>query len=111
MTHVHVRLVHSDGVAALVEWLDCAGIHRAVIPAVEVGPGRNVPDYVLDAGVAYGEKWSAIEGVTEELEQALYNRGIWTRGDMLVKSQLARQAVQKVMVVPVVVKLLEAARR
>jgi hypothetical protein len=78
------------------------------VPVEAINEGRVNSDD-LEAAIPWGEEWSEEKGVTKALEQELYKHGIWTWQDMLEKSHLARAAIQKVYVVPLIRQLLDTA--
>lgn len=109
-TLLRVRILHRDGHAVLVQWMTEDGtVGRAIVPASEL-VGDSIPPHILQAGIPGGEKWSDLEGVDEDLEQAFYQRGIWEPEDMLQFSHLAQQAIQRAIVVPLKHSLLKYAK-
>lgn len=105
-----VRPVEKQGRALLVEWSDKDGLRRATVRRDDVIGNKIDPDK-LAQGNPYGQRWSEeIEGISPELERALYARGIWTKADLLERSQLARGAVMEIVGVPLIKKLLEFAK-
>lgn len=105
-----VKVIRREKKAALVEWIDRGKYHRASVPAREIQDG-TVDNDVLEAGIPYGERWRDVDGVTAEIEQELYRHGIWTRDDLLANSHQARNAVQKMLVGPVMSALLKKAKQ
>lgn len=105
---IPVKAIEQQGKSVLVEWLDDGRIRRCIIPQARTG--TEVGADVLSAGVAYGEKWSEIEGVNDDLEQELYRQGIWGKSDLLKLSHRARGAVERILCAPVVSKLLRFAQ-
>ena len=106
---VPVRVVHREGKAALVEWMDKGEPFRVIVPA-EMAETKKVPKDVLEAGYAYGEDWAQVEGVTPLLALELKRVGIWTKDDMRARSHLARAAVTRAFVPQMMKALLKYAR-
>lgn len=108
---VPVKVLHKEGLAALVQWVaDDGSTGRAIIPITEL-KRDGVSPLTLAAGMPGGEPWSEIDGIDDVLEQEFYQRGIWEPEDMLQLSHLAQQAIQQVLVVPLKKRLLEYSKR
>lgn len=111
MTPVRVKILHREEQAALVQWVDDDGnTGRVIIPTDEIASGK-VPLSTLHAGIPGAEPWREIDGISADLEQAFYRRGIWEPEDLLKSSHLARGAIQQALVVPLMKALLEHAKR
>ena len=107
---VEVRPIEKQGKALLVEWQDGDGLHRSVVRRADVVENEIDPDK-LAQGNPYGRRWSdEVLGVTPELEQELYRRGIWTKRDLLAQSQQVHAAAMQVLVGPVIKSLLKFAK-
>ena len=106
---IAVKRVHKEGPAALVEWQDGGQYRRGIVPVETVLEGK-VAQSVLDASIPFGEKWSDVSGVTAALEQELYRQGVWTKEDLRARSESARSAIQQIYVVPLMKRLLLAAK-
>jgi hypothetical protein len=106
---VPTKRIHQDGDAVLVEWHDGTNLRRGIIP-IEARKSNDVAQDVLEAALDWGDDFTQVEGVTNELAAALHNSGIWTAADFLQKSHLARGAIQQVYAVPLLQRLLEFAK-
>jgi len=96
MADVQVKVVQKKGQAALVEWLDADGTHRATIPAKAI-KGNLVAKDELDYGIPYGEPWEEMIEVSttpEVIAAELRRCGIWTREDLEVRPNQALGAIQ-----------------
>jgi len=98
MESIAVRVVQKKGMAALVEWLDADGMHRATIPAQAI-KGNKVAKDELGYGIPYGEPWEEMitlsatpKAITAELRRC----GIWTREDLEARPNQALGAIQAV---------------
>ncbi len=97
-----VRVIAKKGKSALVEWGDDAGIHRAFVPTDSITLDSSNHDRTvvsaddLAIGLPYGVEWSTavtFDLSVEEMEQALYRRGIWTVDDVRANPQAAVSAL------------------
>jgi len=96
MADVQVKVVQKKGMAALVEWLDVDGMHRATIPATAVKGGKVAEDE-LDYGITYGEPWEemiVLSATPEAIAEQLRKCGIWTREDLEARPNQALSAIQ-----------------
>lgn len=108
-----VKLVSTQDGAALVEYIDADGVLTRKTVPVECVIGNTVDPEMLEMGITYGADWSklvehlvTIEGVEAELHRA----GIWTSTDFIAKSALARAALSRVIVVPLLAALINYSR-
>lgn len=87
-----IEILQQHGVAALVEWHDANGVHRATIPAnaIAKSSGDNGGDAfaaeyeMLTQGIPYGEMWELwnLGNVgSERVAQELRARNVWTLDD------------------------------
>jgi len=93
---IQVRVIQKKGMAALVEWLDADGTHRATIPAKAI-KGNLVAKDELDYGIPYGEPWEEmleLNATPEAIAESLRKCGIWTYEDLLSRPQQALGAIQ-----------------
>lgn len=109
-----VRIVHKEGHAALVEWVEKDVAMRAVVPRKAIegedhGWGK-VDKKEIEAGMPYGDDFTQVEGVTPELVEELKKVGVWTKEDFLARSHLARRAIQQALVVPMFAALIKFAK-
>lgn len=78
-----VKILHTDGAAALVEWLDGDMPRRVYLPAGVVAQGA-VDDEELRRGIPYGVEWAAeiaLTATAHDLQRALRRANIWTAED------------------------------
>lgn len=93
---VKVKVVQQKGHAALVEWADEAGVHRATIPMGVIRKGQ-VAQEELDFGIPYGEPWEELitmSATPETIAAQLRRCGIWTREDLEARPNQALGAIQ-----------------
>jgi len=98
MESIAVRVVQKRGMAALVEWQDADGTHRATIPAPTI-KGNKVAKDELDYGIPYGEPWEemiTLSATPEAIAAELRRCGIWTREDLEARPNQALSAIQAV---------------
>ena len=107
---IAVNLVRREGKAALVEWKRGRKVVHTIVP-VEAVIDEKVLETDLEAGLPFGEDWTQVDGVTEELAKALHDIDIWTKEDLLARSHLVRDAVIKTYVPPVTRALIEHAKK
>jgi len=96
MESIAVRVVQKKGQAALVEWVDFDGTHRATIPAKAIIGGKTAKDE-LDYGITYGEPWEemiVLSATPEAIAEQLRKCGIWTREDLEARPNQALSAIQ-----------------
>ena len=93
---VAVNVIRQDGKAALVEYQDVSGASvRKVIRNDDVQRDNTVNGMALEAGIPYGYNFTndfKLKITSAALEAALHKRGIWTREDIALKSQMAHDA-------------------
>lgn len=98
-----VAVLEARGHAALVEWNDANGVHRAYIPPSELSDRDGETDSafadseVLAQGIAYGAPWELLPIGSlgaEVLAQALRGRGIWNYDDAKTRVNELRAAIQ-----------------
>ena len=93
---IPVRVIHTEGESALVEWND-DGLHRAFVPVEEVSEGQCSAN-VLKAGVPYGvdwEKYIQINVTVAEISHALHRAGFWIPKDIEQRVIRAQQAINQ----------------
>ena len=93
---IPVRVIHTEGESALVEWND-DGLHRAFVPVEEVSEGKCSAS-VLKAGVPYGvdwEKYIQINVTVAEISHALHRAGFWIPKDIEERVVRAQQAINQ----------------
>ena len=96
MANVKVRVIRQRGQAALVEWVDSEGAHRATIPAGAIHKGHVAKDE-LEYGIPYGVPWEeliALIATPTTIAAELRRRGIWTKGDLFSQPNVAVSAIQ-----------------
>lgn len=109
---MRIKVIERQGGAALVEWLDGDKLHRATVPSDKL-KGDSVSKSDLTMGVPYGEPWAELLTITatsEQLEQELYRRGLWTGEDIRRNPEAAKGALMTVIGIDFAA-LLRAARR
>ncbi len=89
---VAVKVVHTEGEAALVQWDERGKYVRGIVPAASVKDGQVAADE-LKAALPYGDDFSKVKGVTAEVVKALKNHGVWTKADALASPRSVREAV------------------
>ena len=89
-----------------------AGRQRVFVPANKLN-GNDIDDDVLAAGIPYGEDWTAWVDVAhgEAFAAQLYATGIYTKKDLLTRSNEVRAALQRLLVNPLMDELLARAGR
>jgi hypothetical protein len=104
--------VHREKNAALVEYVEKGSPKRAVVPAEAVAGIKEgeIGDDVLEAAIPYGDDFGSLRGVTVDIVDKLHGAGIWTKADVLARSQIVRKAVQQALVPPIMTRLLEFAK-
>lgn len=105
--HVKVKTVHTEGKVALVQWVEDGKLCRTIIPVSSVKSGA-VESGVLASGMPYGVAWEdevfpAVDA--EALAYELRREGIWTEEDLMQRTHLARAAIQRAYINPLLAKL------
>lgn len=96
---MQIVILEQRGAAALVEWLDANGLHRATIPATEIklaGETANAAYDILVQGIPYGDAWELLplgNVGAEIVANELRARGIWTAQDLNKNLAGARAAL------------------
>ena len=93
---VKVKIIQRKGQAALVEWVDSEGTHRATIPMGVIRKGQAAEDE-LSYGIPYGEPWEeliTVSATSETIAAELRRCGIWTREDLEARPTQALSAIQ-----------------
>jgi len=96
MANVKVSVIRQRGQAALVEWVDSEGAHRATIPASAIHKGHASQDE-LEYGIPYGAPWEdliALAATPDTIAAELRRRGIWTKEDLFSQPNVAVGAIQ-----------------
>jgi hypothetical protein len=108
---VPVQIVGREGVALLVQWADGDDLRRCIIPPEDYNPdGGTVDKASLEAGLPWGIQWEDVEGVPRVVARELRRLGIFTTEDLLAQAHVARAAVIRTLVPPVVQALIEFAK-
>jgi hypothetical protein len=97
---IKVKLIATDGQAAIIEYQGDTGIERAIVPNSEVTGGR-ISEQALQQGIPYGgvelldylPRQLIIE--TSDLQDMLRQRGLWDQEDYLKNPQVILGALQK----------------
>jgi len=96
---IKVKLVATDGQAAIVEYQEAGKIKRAIVPNGDVIKGR-VSKRTLDMSIPYGgveltnlPEWLTIS--TADLQDTLRQRGLWTKEDYLKSPEVILGVLQK----------------
>lgn len=94
-----VEIMQQNQFAALVEWRDDKGVHRAYIPITDLDASRSQADEeALRAGIPYGELWETLalgQVGSEAIATALRNRNIWTLQDVRTHVGEVKAAIQE----------------
>lgn len=80
-----VRILEQQNKAALVEWQDVMGLHRAILPADKVAASGEAAAKDLERGIAYGVPWETLAVVTvtsHTIARLMRSKGIWTEDDL-----------------------------
>lgn len=80
-----VSILEKQNQAALVEWSDALGQHRAIVPQDKIGKQGDIDVQELEYGIPYGVPWETLAMVTVTphiLARLLRARGIWTEDDL-----------------------------
>lgn len=80
-----VRILERQNKAALIEWEDTLGLHRAILPADEITASGDVTIEMLEWGIPFGVPWETLASVTVTphiLARLLRAKGIWTEEDL-----------------------------
>lgn len=89
---VKVKVIHRNGEATLVEWVEGDGTRRVTVPAGVTAGGRVKRDE-LDYGIPYGAPWEdlvEIDATPERIAAELRRCGIWTYEDLLARPEQVR---------------------
>jgi len=110
---VRVRTIDVKEKVMLVEWAESGKLRRAMLPVGSVELGTVAVD-ILAQAIPYGQAWED-EGFpavdAEKLANELHREGIWTPEDLLQKTHLARAAIQRAYINPIINQLVEKYRR
>lgn len=94
-----ISIIEQRGAAALVEWRDGAGLHRATIPAQVIGAtdGETHATWAeLQQGIPFGMDFMNLEigkVGTAAIARELHERGIWNADDVRKNVAGARAAL------------------
>lgn len=81
---MQINILEQQNKAALVEWQDVLGLHRAIVPADKIKDSQiDIVD--LERGIPYGVPWETLTQVTvtpHVIARLLRQRGIWTEQDL-----------------------------
>jgi len=110
-----IRMIDARDGAALVEYTDDAGILiRKTVPVESVEAGSEVDPDMLEAGITFGVDWDELaERLTvavPDIASEFHRVGIWTPEDLLALSALARAALDRAIVVPLMKALINYSR-
>lgn len=100
-----IKIIEQRGAAALVEWSDSVGLHRAVVPQPSLSvdkDGAGEPRAAcalaeLQQGIPFGMAFENLEIGTvgaAEVARELHARGVWTAEDVLKHVAGVRAALQ-----------------
>lgn len=101
MKKVPVNVIHVDGAAALVQWVERGKLNRTIVPSASVDAGEVAADE-LEAGLPYGDPFGDIKGVNAAVVEELRNRGIWVKADALANPRYVHDAVIVALVPPTI---------
>ena len=90
---VTVQVIHEQGAATLVQWVEKDDLRRGIIPTKSVVDNNEVAATELEACLPYGEDWSVVAGVTLGVVKALKDYAIWTKADALANPRHVREAL------------------
>lgn len=112
----NIKVIQNKGQAALVEWFDLSGLHRAIVPAALLVQGQlfqNVSEEALAEGIEFGAPWQEyLELIVIDsaaIVQALHAHGVWTLEDYMTKQDLVHNAVSSLAMGPIMQALAKAA--
>lgn len=98
---MQVLILDTRGDAALAEWRDASGVHRAYVPLAalsDLAAGVAQAEYeTLAAGIPYGEPWELLpigRVGADRIARELRERGLWSREDLRRDLAGARAALQ-----------------
>lgn len=95
-----IQLIEQHGAAALVEWNDTIGVHRATIPVSDISPRGETQVAELsrlEEGIPYGAAWELLpigRIGPDRIADALRRRGIWTLTDARERIHDVKAALQ-----------------
>jgi hypothetical protein len=97
---IKVKLIATDGQAAIIEYQSGDRIERAIVPNGEVA-GSRISKQALEQGIPYGgvelldylPRQLIIE--TSDLQDTLRQRGLWNQEDYLQNPNVILGALQK----------------
>ena len=109
---VNVKIVYREGHAALVEFQEKGELKRVVVAskAVDGKQEGKISKDDLEAGAAYGDDFTQVDGVGPELVHELRRIGVWVKADLVGKNSQVRNAIQQAYVVPLFNALLTFAK-
>ena len=110
---VKVRTIDIKKDIALMEWVESGKLRRAMLPVSSVESNTVAAD-VLAQAMPYGHAWEDESFPTvdaEALANELRREGIWTKEDLQQKTHLARAAIQRAYINPLINQLVEKHRR
>ena len=106
---VQVRVVDTKKDVVLAEWAESGKLRRAMLPIRSIESGAVAAD-VLEQAIPYGQAWEDEEFPAvdaEALANELRREGIWTGEDLLQRTHLARAAIQRAYINPLINQLVE----
>ena len=108
--NIKVDILERQDQTALVEYDLGAGRQRVFVPA-NLLRGNDIDDDVLAAGIPYGEDWMTWidEAHGEAFAAQLHATGIYTKNDLLTRSNEVRATLQRLLVNPLMTELLKRA--
>ena len=109
---VNVKIVYREGHAALVEFQEKGELKRVVVAskAVDGKQEGKISKDDLEAGAAYGDDFTQVDGVGPELVHELRRIGVWVKADLVGRNSQVRNAIQQAYVVPLFNALLTFAK-
>ena len=87
-----VKVVHTEGEAALVQWAERGKLKRGIVPAASVEDDQ-VAASELEACLPYGDDFSKVKGITAGVVKALKENGVWTKADAMANPRRVHEAL------------------
>ena len=93
---MEVKIIARNGRSSLIEWVDDGKVHRGILPSSSIRGDGFVSKKELKRAAPYGIAWEEVvrlQATSEELAQALRQRGIWTAQDLQDRPTEAQGAI------------------
>lgn len=93
---MEVKIVARKGNSTLIEWVDNGKYYRGILPSSSIRGDGFVTKTELGRAAPYGVPWEEVvklKATSEDLAQALRQRGIWTAQDLQERPAEAQGAI------------------